>query len=33
MTRGPPFVWTGSLCSPQDSGAVRWFVFDLVLRA
>ena len=21
--RGPPFEWTGSLCSPQDSGAVR----------
>jgi len=23
IARGPSFEWTGSLCSPQDSGAVR----------
>ena len=27
MARGPPFEWTGGLCSPQDSGSVRWSEF------
>jgi hypothetical protein len=27
MCTGPNLEWTGGLCSPQDSAAVRWF-FD-----
>ncbi|MGZ5377528.1 MAG: hypothetical protein ACXWD8_05740, partial [Mycobacterium sp.] len=30
IVRGPSFVWTASLCSPQDSGAARWFKFVLL---
>ena len=28
MCAGPDLEWTGSLCSPQDSGSVRWFSYS-----
>jgi hypothetical protein len=30
MCTGPDLEWTGGLCSPQDSGSVRWFVVAVV---